>query len=57
LTTRVDLNVIRALKGPNFVLWNATSTCKRVGCSGVVHFQGKHPQMFSHTVLTAAWVD
>ena len=57
LTTRVDLKVIRALKGPDFVLWNTTAACKRVGCAGVVHFIGKHPKMICHKVLTAAWVD
>ncbi len=57
LTTRVDLKVIRALKGQGFILWNTTAACKRVGCAGVVHFTGKHPKMTSHIVLTAAWVD
>ena len=57
LATRVDLKVIRAVKGPNFVTWNMTAACKRVDCSGVVHFKGKHPKLIRNTVLTAAWLE
>jgi len=57
LTTRVDLKVIQALKGPECVIWNATAPCKRVGCAGIVHFTGMHPKMSCHRTLTAGWVD
>jgi hypothetical protein len=55
LATRVDLKVVRAVRGPEAVIWNQTAACKKVGCSGVVHFKGKHPKMDAHTVLTAPW--
>lgn len=57
LTTHVDLKVIAIVRGPAFSLWNRTSRCRRVGCLGVVDFQGKAPGMAYHQQVAAEWPD
>jgi hypothetical protein len=51
LELRVDLRVIAAVRGPEFVLWNRTSRCRRTSCRGVVDFLAKAPGMGWHEPL------
>jgi hypothetical protein len=57
LTMRVDLALVERVSGPDTVLWNRQSPCKRIGCDGQVEFQGKPPELFKHIRLFAEWAD
>ena len=55
LTVRVDLSVIEALRGPHLALWNRQGKCRRLGCEGLVEFQGRPPELYRHFPLRAEW--
>ena len=46
LAMPVDLRVIIRLSGPGVVLWNRHAKCRRIGCNGVVEFQGKPRELY-----------
>ena len=51
LELRVDLKVIANVRGPDFVLWNRTSRCRKTTCRGVVDFMARAPGMGWHEPL------
>ena len=55
LMMRVDLALVERVSGPGTVLWNRQSRCRRIGCAGIVEFQGKPPDVMSLIRLFAAW--
>jgi hypothetical protein len=55
LTMRVDLALIERVSGPNVVLWNRQGKCRRIGCKGLVEFQGRPPELYQHFPLRAEW--
>ena len=55
LMMRADLALIELQRGPNVVLWNRQTECRRIGCAGIVEFQGKPPQLDRHIRLFAEW--
>lgn len=57
LMMRVDLALVERISGPDAVLWNRQSKCRRIGCAGTVEFQGRPPEVYSHIRLFAQWVD
>jgi hypothetical protein len=57
LTMRVNLKLVERISGPETVLWNRQSKCRRIGCSGTVEFQGRAPELMTHIRLFAQWVD
>ena len=50
-----DLDIIILRKGPRTSLWNRQARCRRIGCSGVVEFQGRPPQIQRYLRLFAEW--
>ena len=48
LTMHVDLAVIIAVSGPDVVLWDRLSPCRRLGCEGLVTFLGRPPGATLH---------
>jgi hypothetical protein len=55
LIMTVNLRLVARVSGPKTSLWNRTSRCRRLGCTGVVDFQAKAPGMDSFDVLAAPW--
>jgi hypothetical protein len=55
LAMPVDLRVIIRLSGPGAVLWNRQAKCRRIGCDGVVEFQGKPRELFQPMPLRTQW--
>ena len=55
LTMRVDLALIERVSGGGTVLWNRQSKCRRIGCTGMVEFQGRPPRLHRHIPLRAEW--
>lgn len=55
LMMQVDLALVERVSGPGVVLWNRQGKCRRIGCAGIVEFQGKPPDLHSHIRLFASW--
>ena len=55
LTMRVDLALVERVSGPGVVLWNRQVKCRRIGCTGLVEFQGKPPELYQHLPLRSEW--
>jgi hypothetical protein len=55
LVLRVDLRLIAAIKTRKAEIWNRTAPCRKVGCNGVVDFEGKPPILYQHMRLAAEW--
>ncbi len=55
LMMEVDLDALVKLRGPGLVLWNRQAKCRRIGCAGVVEFQGRPPDLGHHMRLFAQW--
>lgn len=51
----VDLKLVAYVSGPQVVLWNRRAPCRRMGCTGIVRFHGKPPQIPEHMLLEAEW--
>lgn len=54
---RVDLRVVIRTRGPAFSLWNQSTRCRVVGCTGWVRFLGRSPDLTTHHELLAPWPD
>jgi hypothetical protein len=52
---RVDLALVERVSGPGVVLWNRQVKCRRIGCTGLVEFQGKPPELYQHLPLRSEW--
>jgi hypothetical protein len=50
-----DLALIARETGPATSLWNRSSPCRRIGCTGAVVFMAKVPGVAFHQVLSAPW--
>jgi hypothetical protein len=55
LTMPVDLDLIAWRSGAKTSLWNRRAPCRRIGCQGMVEFQGRPPGRSRHETLTAPW--
>jgi len=55
LAMATDLVVIARLSGPATSLWNRSSPCRRIGCTGAVVFLAKIPGRSMHEALSAPW--
>ena len=55
LLMEVDLDTIILRRGADTVLWNRQAKCRRIGCSGVVEFQGRPPPLVGYMRLIAEW--
>jgi len=52
-----DLALIARESGPATSLWNRSSPCRRIGCTGAVVFMAKAPGKTFHEALSAPWPD
>jgi hypothetical protein len=50
-----DLALIARETGPETSLWNRSSPCRRISCTGVVAFMAKPPGKAFHETLSAPW--
>ena len=57
LMMEVNLRLVATISGPETSLWNRSSRCRRIGCTGHVRFQAKAPGMAFFDDLQAPWPD
>jgi hypothetical protein len=50
-----DLALIARESGPTTSLWNRSSPCRRIGCTGSVVFMARAPGKTYHEPLSAPW--